>query len=168
MSVSNGMSGSRRWIHAHSRPFACCAGSFILAIGVWPVGSRCWERTGSGCAAEQPVRQALAAGTAGCPTRGRLMAQSAILIVTERPLFPADKGSRARIRSLVRSLRELGFRVVLVARRPSRLIDRLRMRRIVDALTLVEARAFAGGCPSDYDCGPFREAIRDAVTGFRR
>jgi glycosyltransferase involved in cell wall biosynthesis len=94
------------------------------------------------------------------------MARSAILVVTERPLFPADEGSRVRIRSLVRSLRELGFRVVLVARRPSRLIDRLRMRRIVDALTLVDARGFAGGSPSDYDCGPFREAVRDAVDRF--
>ena len=90
----------------------------------------------------------------------------AIVIVTERCLFPVSEGTRARIVSLIRSLRALGFFVVLVTRRSPGKAGALQTRWLVDRLVVVDAPPFRGGCPSVYDCAPFERAVRSVVERF--
>jgi glycosyltransferase involved in cell wall biosynthesis len=90
----------------------------------------------------------------------------AIVIVTEKHLFPVSEGNRARIVTLVRSLRALGFFVVLVARRPSGLVAALQTRWLADRFLSVETERFSRGSPSAYDCTPFYGPLEAAVDRF--
>jgi glycosyltransferase involved in cell wall biosynthesis len=87
----------------------------------------------------------------------------AIVIVTERQLFPINAGSRARIVTLIRSLRRLGFRVVLVTRTGAGWRDALGTRWLVDARYRVSAPRFYNGSPFAFDCSGFRPAVEAAV-----
>jgi glycosyltransferase involved in cell wall biosynthesis len=89
-----------------------------------------------------------------------------IVVVTERRLFPVNDGTRARIVTLIRGLRALGFRVVLVARRPAGLLARALTRWLADRLVVVDAPGFLPGTPSAYDCTPFHGPLRSAVERF--
>ncbi|MET0850670.1 MAG: glycosyltransferase family 4 protein [Candidatus Rokuibacteriota bacterium] len=86
-----------------------------------------------------------------------------VLVVTDRRLFPPIAGNRARIIEIVRALRAAGLRVALVARRPRRLFDRWRTRRLADAVEWVDAPSFATGPPGRFDCSPFRSGLDAAM-----
>lgn len=90
----------------------------------------------------------------------------AIVIVTERQLVPVSEGTRARIVTLIRSLRALGFLVVLVTRRPSGRVAAVQMRWLADRLVVVDSNGFGGGSPSAYDCTPFFGPLRSVVERF--
>jgi len=89
-----------------------------------------------------------------------------IIIVTEKHLFPVNEGNRARIVTLVRSLRALGFFVVLIARRPSGVLATLQTRWLADRFLSVETERFARGSPSAYDCSAFEGPLKAAVDRF--
>jgi glycosyltransferase involved in cell wall biosynthesis len=89
-----------------------------------------------------------------------------LIIVTEKQLFPIDEGNRARIVTMIRSLRLLGFRVVLVARRPTGLRATLQTRWLVEKLIPVDTERFVPGSPLAYDCSAFIEPLRSAVRRF--
>lgn len=87
----------------------------------------------------------------------------AIVIVTERQLFPINAGSRARIVTLIRSLRQLGFRVVLVTRTGMGWRDALGTWRLADARYRASAPRFYTGSPFAFDCSGYRPAVEAAV-----
>jgi glycosyltransferase involved in cell wall biosynthesis len=87
----------------------------------------------------------------------------AIVIVTERQLFPINAGSRTRIVTLIRSLRRLGFRVVLVTRAGGGWKDALGTWWVADARYCVRAARFYNGSPAAFDCSGFRSGIEAAV-----
>jgi glycosyltransferase involved in cell wall biosynthesis len=94
-----------------------------------------------------------------------------IAIVTDRVLFPRARGNSSRIIELVRSLRESGFRVVLVARRPySRFMKAipgvratLGTIRAADSVYWVPAGAFGRGSPLDFDWEPYAARLQDVL-----
>jgi len=94
-----------------------------------------------------------------------MTARPTIVIVTDRHLFPVNEGTRARIVTLIRSLRALGFFVVLVTSSPGKR-RALQTRWLVDRLVVVDAPAFPGGSPSAYDCAPFEPGVRSVVERF--
>ena len=92
--------------------------------------------------------------------------QPTVIIVTEKQLFPIDEGNRARIVTMIRSLRLLGFRIVLVARRPLGFAATLQTRWLVDKFIPVDTKRFSPGSPLAYDCAPFFEPLNSAVRRF--
>src|SRR5688572_11558101 len=94
-----------------------------------------------------------------------MTARRTIVVVTDEPLFPTNRGSRARVVTLIRSLRALGFFVVLVTR-TTRRVRALQMRWLVDRLVLVTARRFPGGSPLSYDSSPFHRPLQQVVEQF--
>lgn len=88
-----------------------------------------------------------------------------IVVVTEEPLFPTNRGSRSRLVTLIRSLRALGFFVVLLTRTTRRLRT-LQMRWLADRVVLVTAHRFPGGSPLAYDSSPFHSPLKAAVEQF--
>ena len=100
-------------------------------------------------------------------------AAPAIVMLTERVLFPIRNGSQRRIVALIQSLRVAGFAVVLVSRRTLRLSRHpgiratLRTRALVDHVLPADAPHFAGGSPMAYDSAPFLEPLSRAVRRFK-
>ena len=90
-----------------------------------------------------------------------------VLVITDRMLFPIVEGTRARIVDLIRTLRALGFRVVLVGRRPLRWRRRLRTRLLANHVSFVNAPGFGSGSPLSHDSSPYWEAIDEALRRFR-
>jgi glycosyltransferase involved in cell wall biosynthesis len=87
----------------------------------------------------------------------------AVVIVTERQLFPINAGSRSRIVTLIRSLRRLGFRVVLVTRKGGGWKDAVGTWRVADALYRPRAPRFYNGSPHPFDPSDFRSSVEAAV-----
>jgi glycosyltransferase involved in cell wall biosynthesis len=67
---------------------------------------------------------------------------------------------------LIRSLRCLGFRVVLVTRTAGGWTDALGTLWLADALYRVSAPGFSPGSPLAFDCSGFRPAIEAAVREY--
>lgn len=86
-----------------------------------------------------------------------------IVIVTERQLFPINAGSRARIVTLIRALRWLGFRTVLVTRTGGGWRDTLGTRWLANDRYRARAPRFYNGSPFAFDCSRFRPAVEAAV-----
>jgi glycosyltransferase involved in cell wall biosynthesis len=89
-----------------------------------------------------------------------------VLVITDRMLYPVVEGTRARIIDLIRSLRSLGFRVVLVGRRPPRWRSRLRTRLLANRVYFVNAPGFGSGSPLAYDSSPYWGAVDQAIRRF--
>ena len=89
-----------------------------------------------------------------------------VLVITDRMLYPLVEGNRARIIDLIRSLRSLGFRVVLVGRRPPRWRSRLRTRLLANQVYFVDAPGFGSGSPLEYDSSPFWGPVDNALRRF--
>jgi hypothetical protein len=97
--------------------------------------------------------------------RGRVAVKRAqtILVVTDRALYPARAGNRARIIALLRGLCALGFRVALVVRRPPRWRSRIRTRLLAHRVYFVSGPAFSGGSPRTFDSSPYWRAVERAT-----
>ena len=89
-----------------------------------------------------------------------------VLVVTEKELFPINEGNRARIVTMIGWLREFGFQVVLIARRPVGIRATFFTHWLVDKLVSVETNRFSPGSPLAYDSSAFFEPVRTAVRRF--
>jgi glycosyltransferase involved in cell wall biosynthesis/GT2 family glycosyltransferase len=86
------------------------------------------------------------------------------LFITDVRLVPAFSGNRSRILSFIRTLRELGLQITLVAPPDVMPIEQLRL--LVDVFVPVRARRFTGGRLSSFDWRPFRHAINAAAKRY--
>ena len=89
-----------------------------------------------------------------------------ILITTDIALYPADSGCRVRIINLIKSLRHLGFSVVLITSEIPKMGARFKHKMLVDKLITVDSRGFGTGSPFNFDCSPFCNAVEKAVAEF--
>jgi glycosyltransferase involved in cell wall biosynthesis len=88
-------------------------------------------------------------------------------VITDRQLYPPRQGTRARIVEVIRSLRSLGFRVVLVGPPPKTWRSRLRTRLLVNHVCFVNAPRFDKGSPLEFDSSPFWPAVDSALQRFK-
>jgi glycosyltransferase involved in cell wall biosynthesis len=97
----------------------------------------------------------------------RPRSRNTVLLISDRTLYPPLQGTRARIIELIRSLRMLGFRVVLVGPPPVSWRSRLRTRLLADHVRFVNAPQFGKGSPLEYDTSPFWDPLDAALRDFR-
>jgi hypothetical protein len=87
------------------------------------------------------------------------------VLVTDRQLLPARRGNVIRIVGMLRSLRALGWRVVLICLSSAGSDDALREE--ADEIFRVRARAFDGGEVAAFDSRPFQSAVEWVVAARR-
>jgi glycosyltransferase involved in cell wall biosynthesis len=90
-----------------------------------------------------------------------------VLVITDRVLYPPRAGNRTRIIALTRGLRSLGFRVVLVVRRPPGWRSRIRTWLLAPRVYFVDGSSFGAGSPQRHDSSPYWGAVIDAVRRER-
>ena len=78
------------------------------------------------------------------------------IIVTDRRVMPPWGGNSLRILGLIRSLRVLGWRVVIISANVEGVNQ---LRKEVDTLVLVRASTYLGGNMDTFNVEPFRRAV---------
>jgi glycosyltransferase involved in cell wall biosynthesis len=87
------------------------------------------------------------------------------VFVTDVQLVPASSGNRGRILSFIQGLRELGWKVALVA--PPDVVPVAQLRSLVDDFLPVPAQRFSGGHLCRFDASPFRRAVNAMAARVR-
>jgi glycosyltransferase involved in cell wall biosynthesis len=87
------------------------------------------------------------------------------IFVTDVQLMPPVSGNRLRLLGFIRALRELGWKVALVAPPGAAPIEQLRL--LVDDFLPVPARPFSGGYLCRFDASPFRCAVNGKAAKVR-
>lgn len=86
------------------------------------------------------------------------------VIITDQRLFPPWGGNRVRILGIIRTLRDLGWRVALVTNNSNSAPE---LRALVDRIVRVRAQSFLGGDISAFDVSSFRPVLAEVTRSLR-